>query len=343
MIRWSAAVAAAFAFATAPLAAQTPTVDVTGPASNPLTVGIASFSVRTSNFALTDLPLRVELQVSTTADFNGALFADTTVNDGNPDIVIPRLLPSSGVVYWRAFALTARGGSIPSAVTGPRAAPTHLQLLAPNNPAGQSLPTRRPTFVWHASTIPFVFGAWTFDVRVEESATGIVRFSGLTTDTTITPANDLETNTSFRWRVIARLTPTGDSLQVQSAATFVLLSDETPLATLLHNPFPSTFPSAAANNVCIWFDLRTPGTVTLDIIDLHGQPVKRLVPGPSMGSALPAGRYGRPSPGATSGCDDRFSWDGTDTRGRRVPPGVYLVRLRADGTQLIKPVNFAGR
>lgn len=318
-------------------------VQVNGPASNPILDGIGTFNIATSGFTAEDLPLRLELQIARTSDFSGVLFADTTVDGPNAVIVVPHLLPGSGVLFWRVFALTARAGSIPSPVVGPRTAPTNLSLISPNNPSGQSLTTTRPTFVWHASTIPPAVGAWEFEIRVEETATGRAVFDGTTNDTTITAAADLETNDSFRWRVIARLRATGDSLQVASFATFVLLSDSAPLTTLLLAPFPSPFPSATASRLCVWFDLQTTGSVTLDVTDLRGHQVKRMVPSATVSGTLSAGRYGRPSSGATSGCDDRFSWDGTDATGRVVPVGIYLVHLRAAGTDRISRVYFKGR
>jgi len=318
-------------------------VFVTGPLSNPITDGIGTFSITTSGFAPADLPLRLELQISTTADFSPPLFADTTVNGPSATITIPRLLPGSGELYWRVFALTARAGSVPSAVTGPRVAPTHLRLVSPNNPAGQSIGVRRPMFVWQSSDIPPAYGAWEYELRVDETATGRPRLTVNTVDTSFTVTEDLEANTSYRWSVKARLRSTGDSLTVQSFGSFVILSDESPFATLLHNAFPSPFPLGATTSACVWFDLATGGAVTLDVVDIRGLPVKRLVPGPQVNGTLPAGRYGRPTPGATSGCDDRFAWDGTDQRGRVVPAGVYIIRLRTGGRDFKVRVVFSGR
>lgn len=345
MTRRVAAAALAVVLAARGAAAQAiATVTVTGPASNPILNGLATFSIQTANFTAADLPLRLELQVSVTPTFDGPLFADTTVNGPNATITVPRLLPGSGLLYWRAIALTARAGSVPSAITGPRTAPTHLRLLSPNNPAGQSLTTRRPTFVWHASAIPAAFGGWEFELRVEETATGRLVFPATTNDTTITLASDLEANTSYRWRVKARLRATGDSVEVLSAGSFVVLSDASPLTTLMLTPFPTPFPSASSARTCVWFDVRDDGNVKLDVSDVRGLPVKVIVPGPGTSGYLQAGRYGRPFPGATSGCDDRFSWDGTDAAGRAVPEGIYVIRLQVGGRVIgRKLVYFRGR
>ena len=345
MTRWVAATGVALLLAAAPVAAQiAPVVQLTGPQSNPITDGIGTFSITASNFSPADLPLRFELQVAATPDFSGVLFADTIVNGPSAVVIIPHLLPSTGVLYWRAFALTARAGSVPSATTGPRTAPTHLRLISPNNPAGQSLDTRRPTFVWQSSRITPEIGAWEYELRIEESETGLVWLTAsLTADTTLTLPSDLESNKSYRWRVLARLKATGDSVNVASYATFVILSDAAPLTTLLHDPFPSPFPLGSVAKLCIWFDLSAATNVTLDIVDTRGLPVRRLVPAPGIGTALSAGQYGRPSPGATSGCDSRFEWDGTDARNHVVPPGIYLVRLVAGGRARIAKAVFLGR
>jgi len=346
MIRAAAAAAvAAVAFALVPgrVAAQAPVVEVIGPASNPIDDAVATFVVRARNFAAIDLPLRFNLQVSTSPAFDGPLFADTTVNDTVAQITIPRLLPGSGQLYWRAFALTARAGSIPSAVTGPRTAPTHLRLVSPNNPAGQSLDTRRPTFTWRSSAVPAGFGSWTYELRIESTANGQTVLTARTTDTALTVVDDLETNASYRWRVIARYSLTDQTVETASAATFVIRPGDAPVATLLYRPFPNPFPNARASHACIWFDLRIAGAVSLDILDFSGHLVRQIVPRPDVTLPLPSGRYGRPASGTPGGCDERFVWDGTDQRGRIVNRGVYIIRLRADGKVFRERAVFQGR
>lgn len=61
----------------------------------------------------------------------------------------------------------------------------------------------------------------------------------------------------------------------------------------------------------IRFDLATPGETTLDVFDLNGRMVSRLVNGP-----LTAGPHS-------------VVWNGTDGAGHRMSPGVYLYRLKA--------------
>jgi hypothetical protein len=113
-----------------------------------------------------------------------------------------------------------------------------------------------------------------------------------------------------------------------------------PAATLLYQNFPNPFPSAASATTCVWFDLAEGGATTLDVYDLRGNRVRRIFPAPGESPQLPAGRYGRGTGGA--GCDGRFTWDGTDRGGRRVPSGVYLLRLRTDDDALVRKIVFTG-
>lgn len=115
-----------------------------------------------------------------------------------------------------------------------------------------------------------------------------------------------------------------------------------PPRTLLYQNFPNPFPTPAATFTCIWFDLRATGPVQLDIYDIRGTPIRRVFPIDRSGGVLPAGRFGRPT---SSGgpCDGQFIWDGRTSTGATVPPGVYLLRLRADGEDQIKKMVFRGR
>lgn len=58
------------------------------------------------------------------------------------------------------------------------------------------------------------------------------------------------------------------------------------------------------------YSIPTPGRVTLEVLDLRGRRIKRLVDG-----EMPAGEH-------------RVLWDGRDETGRRVASGVYICRLR---------------
>ena len=338
--------AGALCLAALRLAAQaTGGVAVTGPAGNPIRVGTPGFSVTTLAFAPADLPLRVTLQVATQADFTGALLVDTTLTGvGNTvtTIVVPRLLPQSTSIWWRARVITATGRLVLSDADGPRVTATWLTLLSPNNRNGATVDTKFPVFSWSSAGILPPVKPWNFQLQVTRSSDALVVFNSFGTDSSVTSVVQLESNTPYRWSVTGRLA-TGDSVKVGSFTTFVILDPNAPIATVLYPPFPMPFPNERVSSTCVWFDLRALSEVKLDVLDLRGNHVAQLLPGRGLGPLFPASRYGRASVGSDSGCDDRFTWDGRDDRGRMVPAGVYIIRFRGDGVVDTKKVVFRGR
>ena len=115
-----------------------------------------------------------------------------------------------------------------------------------------------------------------------------------------------------------------------------------PAVTLLYQNFPNPFPSADTRLTCIWFDLNRTASVSLTVHDVRGNVVRRLLPNAATPQFLQPGRYGRATPTAESGCAPELTWDGRDDQGATVPRGVYLIRLRAGGTQSIKKAVFQG-
>ena len=115
-----------------------------------------------------------------------------------------------------------------------------------------------------------------------------------------------------------------------------------PAVTLLYQNFPNPFPSADSRVTCIWFDLNRAANVSLTIHDVRGNLVRRLLPNAGSPPFLQPGRYGRAAATADGGCDPEFTWDGRASDGKLVPRGVYLIRLRAGGTQSIKKAVFQG-
>jgi len=115
-----------------------------------------------------------------------------------------------------------------------------------------------------------------------------------------------------------------------------------PPTTLLYQNFPNPFPAMGMDSTCLSFDLATAADVELDILDLRGAPVRRLVPGPGVGPHLEAGRYGRSATGGAP-CDARFTWDGRAEDGRVVPAGVYVFKLRAGPVIQFRRIVFRGR
>jgi hypothetical protein len=115
-----------------------------------------------------------------------------------------------------------------------------------------------------------------------------------------------------------------------------------PAITLLYQNFPNPFPTPDSRFTCIWFDLNRTTSVSLTVHDVRGNLVRQLLPNASSPQFLTPGRYGRATPTAESGCDPATMWDGRAADGSVVPRGVYLIRLRAGGTQSIKKAVFQG-
>lgn len=302
-----------------------------------------AFTIRTEGFAPGELPLAVWLQISTSPDFSTPLVVDTSIFDASDSVRIElqRPLPERSRLYFRARVRTAQGGEVLSGVSGPRFTPPWLTLVSPNEPNGTTVTTQRPTFVWSSPEVRTPPGPWRYTLTIRNVATGMETIVRDLLDTTYTPPFALESNTSYRWSVVAALPQ--DTARTSSRATFVILDPNAPLTTLLYQNFPNPFPSAGSLVTCFWFDLRTAGAVALDVYDLRGRHVRRIAPRGSGEVVLTAGRYGRAPGTADTGCDVRYTWDGTGADGNVVPPGVYLVRLRAGSSEQRRKVLFVGR
>jgi hypothetical protein len=337
---WTAGALPAGIVAPSALAAQT--VEVLGPPDDTLTTLTPSFTIAATGFTPAQQPVVLRLLIGGDAQFTAAI-VDTTLTGDTAVVMLPRPLPDGAVVFWRAIARGSDGTMVTSMVTGPRFVPRWLELLDPNVPTGVTLTTPRPTFLWSSAPIDAPPGPWTYAFELLGSSTPVPVFTatGLM-DTTFTPAFDLDLNTSYRWRVSARLA-SGDSIRVSSAASFVIVDPGRPVATLLYQNFPNPFPRGANSSTCVWFDLREGAIVRLEIFDIRANLVRRLVPSSTVATTLPAGRYGRAVQSGAGGCDPRFAWDGTAGDGRFVAPGVYLLRLTANGRPLTKKIVFRGR
>jgi hypothetical protein len=122
-------------------------------------------------------------------------------------------------------------------------------------------------------------------------------------------------------------------------------SSEPPRATLLYQNFPNPFPSGGILATCFWFDLARDTDVRIQVLDIRGNVVRTLVPSGNIPGRLPAGRYGRGTGDIPDGfgCDGRYIWDGSASDGSLVPAGVYLLRMRADGADIVRRILFLGR
>ncbi|MCK4513284.1 T9SS type A sorting domain-containing protein, partial [bacterium] len=84
---------------------------------------------------------------------------------------------------------------------------------------------------------------------------------------------------------------------------------EIPLAFALRQNYPNPFRGGTA----LAFALPRPAEAKLDIYNVAGRRIATVVSG-----NLPAGNH-------------LVTWDGTDTRGAKVPAGIYFYRFEADG------------
>ena len=88
----------------------------------------------------------------------------------------------------------------------------------------------------------------------------------------------------------------------------------TPVVFQLTQNFPNPFNA----HTSISYQLSTPGPVALDLYNVSGQLVRRLVDAHEM-----AGVH-------------QVTWDGTDDAGETVSSGVYFYRLQAEGRRQIR-------
>lgn len=318
--------------------ATVPAIEVSGPTEDTLDTVTPSFFLRGTGFDPAAAPLTLTLQISTRADFQGPLVLDTSVVADEATIVLHDPLPEQATYYWRGIARDAIGTEVVSSGFGPHYVPEWLVLVQPNAPSGALLDTRRPEFIWRSLRTAVPPGPWRYDITITNTATRQTTTAIGLTDTTFTPAQDLQANTSYRWAVTARLAQTGDSVHVASTGSFVITSNRRVIATLLYQNFPNPFPSARAQTTCVWFDLGTLSSVRLEVRDLRGNLVRRVFPADGALATLPAGQYGR----AGAGCDSRFEWNGRADDGRFVPPGVYLLRLQTPREMLFRKMLWRG-
>ena len=328
--------------AAVPARAQEPgSIRIDLPADDPFPAAPEIF-VRAILFPDSTAPRRVRLRLALDAAF-GLVVYDSTIVGDEPRFTMTKLLPENRDIFIEAFVLDKNGREIGSArVPSPRRTGPRLTLVSPT---ALTLLTRRPQFSWRSAPVTITPGPWVYELFITNVGLQLTRSIIGITDTVFTLPDSLEANTSYRWKVIARL-PNGlpsDSAVASSKSSFVIAPSDAPVTTLLYQNFPNPFPAPSSATTCIWFDLQMPSRVELTIHDLRGHRVRALIPG-QLPSDLPSGRYGRRFELDASGCDPRLSWDGTADDGRVVPAGVYLVRLHTDtAPQAVKKIVFLGR
>jgi hypothetical protein len=270
-----------------------------------------------------------------------AVLIDTSLTD--TEVQMDSAL-APGDSLWLEISATA-ANSTTMTVQPPKAyiVPDWASLLTLNAQQGTTIRERRPTFAWTSPGVVSPPGPFQYDFAVLRVDNGLaaITANGLS-DTEFTPSQDLDLNTPYRWRVIARLG--SDSSVIESRSTFIIVDESIPTATLLFQNFPNPFPNAPVGlrSTCIWFDLANGGDVTLDILDVRGHVVRSIVPGQGLPSSLDPGRYGRGESGGPGSCDSRLTWDGTAADGEHVTRGIYLIRLSTPDGTFLKRVVYMG-
>ena len=296
--------------------------------------------VHADGFDFSSLPRSVRLRLSLDIGFGLVVFDSTAAGD-DPRFVPRKILPENRDIYAEATVFDGTGRSISSVITFAGRTGPHLTLVSPK---GVNVRSRTPTFSWRSAAVRSPPGPWVYELFVTNVATQVTRSRAGITDTVFVWLDSLDAQTSYRWRVIARLPNgvAGDTTIANSSSSFVVSPTGAATATLLYQNFPNPFPAASSRTTCIWFDLHSAATVELSVHDPRGHKVKTIIPG-ALPSQLAAGRYGRLLDVDDSGCDPRLSWDGTADDGRTVPAGLYLIRMRTDAGIMIKKVLFLGR
>lgn len=288
--------------------------------------------------------VRYRVEVATDQAFRDVVAAESASEAG--EVMLRSPIRPAPTLWWRVVAESDAGITRATPALGPLFMPRWVRLTALSSASDQYTTATRPRLTWSAIQASPPVGPLTFDVQILDANTGAVLQSmdGIP-DTTITVLDPLAYNTPYRWRVIAR-SPLGVADTVESAAPFVVTSASQPPATVLYQNFPNPFPMDGRGDpgTRIWFDLDRPTPVRLAVYDLRGRLVRRLIPARSgCGDEIymTPGLYGRNGETSPTGCILTY-WDGTDDLGRRVPRGVYILRLTTSVGDQTRPMVYLG-
>jgi hypothetical protein len=283
-------------------------------------------------------PISYRLRVARDSDLTAPV-VDTTL--ALEQYALRRPQQPGAPLYWRVDARSATGDSASTGLVGPITVPAWARLTALADSAGAATSEVQPVFTWRPVPVVNPPGPLRFDffVRRSNSTANFFEVSGLT-DSSFQLPTALERNATYRWGLVVHAG--ADSSVVTSPAPFVVLDGATPPATLLYQNFPNPFPTATRATTCIWFDLALPSSVNLEVLNLRGGVVRRLLPSSDFPAMLPAGRYGRGAPGDGL-CDPRLTWDGRADDGHWLPAGVYLYKLKSGGIIQFKRIVYRGR
>jgi hypothetical protein len=286
------------------------------------------------------LPVTFHLEFAEDSVFENVLLHDSVVGTFARRLQEP--LPPRSRLFWRVEARSVQGVRTATPPQGPLEVPSWVTLDVLNDPGGSQLSDATPEFRWTSLELPGPAGPFTFAVQVLSDREGeIVQSHGNLQSDRFQIQDPLPFNVPLLWRVIAEARGGGVDT-VTSGGPFVISGTDSPPVTILHQNFPNPFPNRdlGALEIRIWFDLAASSTVQLNVFDLRGRLVRRLIPAPGCGPVeMEPGLYGREEGDSGDPCV-HHSWDGRDDRGEEVTPGVYLLRFRAGGVVNVKRIVF---
>jgi hypothetical protein len=286
------------------------------------------------------LPVTFLLEFAEDSLFQAVLRRDSVV--GTFARRVQQALPPRTSLFWRVRARSVQGVRLATPPQGPLVVPSWLQLDVFNEPGGSQLADPTPEFRWTPVPLPGPAGPFTYELQVvSDRDEGIIQSHGDLQEERFQIQEPLPFNLPLRWRVIAQARGGGVDT-VTSSGPFVVAGADNPPVTLLHQNFPNPFPNRDLGELetRIWFDLAARSSVELNVFDLRGRLVRRLIPAPGCGTVeLLPGIYGRGEEGSEDPCV-HLSWDGRDDAGREVEPGVYLLRLRAGGVVEVRRMVY---
>jgi hypothetical protein len=95
-----------------------------------------------------------------------------------------------------------------------------------------------------------------------------------------------------------------------------------PVSSIFSKSDLKVSPNPASGSISIQFAMPVSGVATVDVFDVSGRMVKRVI-------------EERRAPGPSSA-----AWDGSDSSGRKVASGVYFLRLKTPSTQRFARITW---
>jgi hypothetical protein len=185
---------------------------------------------------------------------------------------------------------------------------------------GQIVASLTPDFCWHPSE-----DAVSYTLDVSESQTFPIDPSTYTmtgiTDTFCTFADSLDDDVWYYYKIrsvnqYGRSTYSGTYSFLTDEDASSVAAEDGPSTTIM--AALSAQPNPFRDGTSVEFIIERPHHVSLSVYDVKGRMVRTLFDG-----AAGMGRH-------------MVHWDGADSRGRQVAPGVYLLRIEAGGSSAVR-------